>query len=104
MLLLTSLALVALAMFALLRLPRPLVRVYLGSFAARHGVGVQIGLTVLASLTVSMLLAALLNPGKSPLTELVAAAVVGCGLIAGSADFYLFLRGRRKLRQDRSHN
>jgi hypothetical protein len=75
----------------LARLPTPLLKRYGATFRARHGVGVQVGLVVLATITGSMLLATALQPGHL-LMELVDGAVVaGLGL-AALIDLYLFRR------------
>ncbi len=76
----------------LLRIPRPLLHGYRRSFAERHGVGVQLGLTVLATVTLSMIWATLLRPGVSPVMEQVDAAVVALLLLAGGYDLYAFSR------------
>ena len=90
-----TLAVLALSIGALSRIPRPLLRSYCLSFAARHGVSVQLGLTLLAALTVAMLFVTVLNPGRSPVMEQVNAAVVALGVIAGGYDLYLFVRSSR---------
>jgi len=77
---------------ALSRIPRALLRRYRVSFAARHGVGVQLGLTVLATVTVSTMWATLLRPGISPIMEQVDAAVVILMLMALVYDLYVFSR------------
>ncbi len=86
---------------ALVRIPRSLLRGYRQSFAERHGVGVQLGLTVLATVTLSMLWATLLRPGISPVMEQVDAAVVALLLLAGGYDLYLFSRTRSSTRPPR---
>jgi hypothetical protein len=92
MLIWTTLALLLLSGVALWRLPRPLLHGYRRSFGARHGIGVQVGLTVLATATLSMLWATLLRPGFSPAVEQLNAAIVVLGVIAGSYDLYLFAK------------
>ena len=72
--------------------PKQNWRAYRASFVARHGLGVQVGLTVLATLTLALVLATLLQPGLHPLMELVDAAVVVLGVVCGATDLYLFAR------------
>lgn len=94
-----SLAMTLIALFAgalaALRTPRPVLLSYWRSFAQRHGVGTQIGVTVLATITLSMVAATLLEPGARPLMQAVDAAVVVCGVLAGTADLYLFSRRQK---------
>lgn len=78
------------------RTPKPQWRAYRASFVARHGLGVQVGLTVLATLTLALVCATLLEPGAHPLMEVIDAAVVVLGLACGAADFYLFARKPRR--------
>ena len=87
-----TLVVLVLSGIALLRIPRSLLRRYRLSFAARHGVGVQLGLTVLATVTVSTMWATLLRPGVSPIMEQVDAAVVALLVIAFGYDLYVFSR------------
>lgn len=89
-----TLVVLAASAMALLRIPRSLLGRYRRSFAERHGVGVQLGLTILATVTLSMLWATLLRPGISPVMEQVDAAVVVLFLLAGGYDLYLFSRTR----------
>jgi hypothetical protein len=76
--------------------PKPQRRAYRASFVARHGLGVQVGLTVLATLTLAMVFATLLDPGTHPLMEFVDSAVVLLGLACGAADLHLFARKPRR--------
>src|SRR5574340_1213907 len=92
-----TVAIITAAAVALRGLPRSFLRAYSSSFVSRHGVGVQLGLAVLAAMTLSMLIATLVLPERRPLMELVDIAVVAAMLAAGAADGYLFARlGREK--------
>jgi hypothetical protein len=82
------------AAVALVGVPRSMLLAYRTSFVARHGVSVQLGLAVLATVTLAMLLATLVLHERKPLMELVDAAVVALTLVAGAADLYFFSRGR----------
>ncbi len=90
-----TLAILAAAATAVTRVPRGLRRGYLAAFPGRHGLMVQLGLTILGTITVSILIATLLDPGARPLMEIVDGVVVGSGLVVGAIDLYLFARGSR---------
>ncbi|MCC7081443.1 MAG: hypothetical protein IT530_12290 [Burkholderiales bacterium] len=77
--------------FVLWRLPRTLLRRYCAAFRTRHGLGVQLGLTVLVTATLSMVLATALRPGHG-LMEFVDALVVGGLVAAGLVDIARFSR------------
>ena len=93
-----TLALLASAGAVLARMPRTLLHRYRSTFAARHGISVQVGLTALITITLSMLLATLLEPGTRPLMEIVDAAVVALALAAGGIDLYRFARAAKTVR------
>ena len=95
MTLVVTIAALLAAAFGVLRAPRPLLRSYGLSFARRHGLLAQIGIAVLATITLSMVVATLLEPGTRPLMQLVDAAVVVSGVLAGALDFYLFAKSIR---------
>lgn len=80
---------------AALRMPRAVLISYWRSFARRHGMAAQVGVTVLATITLSMVLVTLLEPGARPLMQGVDAGVVVCGVLAAAADLYVFSRGKR---------
>jgi len=86
-----TLLLLGVAGFVLWRMPRALLRRYFATFRARHGLGVQLGLTVLVTATASMVLATALRPGHL-LMEVVNAIVVGGLVAAGLFDLALFSR------------
>src|SRR5574340_625738 len=90
-----TVAIITAAAVALRGLPRSFLRAYASSFVGRHGVSVQLGLAVLAAMTLSMLIATLVLPERKPLImELVNIAVVTSMLAAGAADVYFFARAR----------
>lgn len=90
-----TLTLLAAVGAAAYRAPKALLRAYRASFVARHGVGVQIGVTVLATVTLAMLVATLREPSTHPRMEIVDIGVVLLGIVAGSVDLYLFGRKTR---------
>lgn len=98
MLVFAILAALGLFVVAAIRLPRPLLRRYLAAFGARHGVGVQIGVTVLATLVGALLLACMLRPGH-PRAELVDALAVGFLGLSAAIDVYVFSRAGLSLKR-----
>jgi hypothetical protein len=90
-----TVAIIAATLIAIRNLPASLWRAYRASFAARHGVHLQVSLAVLGTLAFSMLVATLLLPERRPLVEQLDAVVVALGVLAGAADLYLFSRSRR---------
>jgi hypothetical protein len=76
-------------------LPRSLLKGYGHAFPLRHGRGVQVGLTVLATITRSMLVITQLNPPQAPRMEEVDAGVVALVACAGVYDILRFWRALR---------
>lgn len=89
-----TIAILATAAVAIRALPRSFVRAYCASFIRRHGVSVQLGLVVLATVVCSMVFATLVLPQKRPVMELMDVAVVALALLSASVDFYVFSRTR----------
>jgi len=77
MILAATLFFAALCAAAAARVPRPLITRYCNSFRARHGVGMQISLTVLGTVLFSAVLATALEPGHLAMELLNAAVVFG---------------------------
>ncbi len=71
-------------------IPRQLVRSYRMTFAMRHGLSVQIGITILAIITLSVLVESLARPHPLPVMELVNALVVALAIIVGWCDLYRY--------------
>lgn len=92
---LTLLALAA-AVANAFRTPKSQWRAYRTSFAARHGIGVQVGITVLCTLTLAMVLVTLRAPGAHPRMEHIDALVVLLGIVCAAADVRLFARSQRR--------
>jgi hypothetical protein len=90
-----TVAALAFAGALLCRLPARLVRGYTATFPLRHGVGVQLGTTILATVVLAMLVTTLFDPGRRPVMELVDGAVVLLGLAVAALDLYLFERLHR---------
>ncbi len=99
----TWLTFVLLACTALVvsRMPRPLLRSYQRTFGARHGLSVQVSLTVLGTVTATMWLMTVLQPGAHEIAEAVVAVVAVLAVIAGSCDVYLYSKGRQKKKPGR---
>jgi hypothetical protein len=91
-----TLAIIAATALVIVRLPSSLWRAYRTSFGARHGVNFQVSIAVLATLAFAMLVATLALPERRPVVEIMNALVVALGIMAGTADLYLFARRRTK--------
>ena len=77
------------------RTPKSQWRAFRASFVARHGLGVQIGITVLATLTLAMVVVTLRAPGVHPGVEDIDALLVLLGIVCAAADLRLFARTQR---------
>ncbi len=86
-----SVTLVVLGIFAviLLRVPPALLERYWLSFPARHGLVAQLSLTILAAVTLSMVVATILRPGHA-LMEQVNVLVVSGMVVLALLDFRRF--------------
>jgi hypothetical protein len=93
-----TVAIIAASALAIARLPASLWRAYRASFAARHGVNVQVSAAVLATLAFAMLIATIALPERRPVVEIMNALVVVVGVLAGAADLYIFARHRKTKR------
>jgi hypothetical protein len=71
-------------------IPRPLLTSYRQTFAMRHGVSVQIGITILAITLLSVLIETLVRPDPRPVMEFVDAVVAVLVVVAGWCDLYLY--------------
>ena len=92
--LLPALSLLALFLFVhLYRVPRAVLRRYVGTFRARHGASLPIGLAVLATCCVSGVVASVVHPGHR-LAELVFGLVIAGLTAAGLLDLRRFRRRR----------
>jgi len=91
-----TLAIIAATALVIVRLPASLWRAYRASFVARHGINFQVSIAALATLASAMLVATLALPERRPVVEIMNALVVALGIIAGTADLYLFARRRPK--------
>ena len=90
--LLPALSLVSVFLFVhLYRTPRAVLRRYVSSFHARHGVNLPISLAVLVASCLSGVVASVVHPGH-PLAETVLAVVLAALAAAGVADLRRFRR------------